>query len=71
MIVANMGVFYSKAWDILKEVAERGNIPVCEAGPTRGHFSDAHPLSARTAPNAIGSVALAILIGHYLSLLHT
>jgi thiamine pyrophosphate-dependent acetolactate synthase large subunit-like protein len=65
MIVANMGVFYSKAWDILKEVAERGNIPVCEAGPTRGHFSDAHPLSASTAPNAIGSVDLAILIGQY------
>ena len=65
MIVANMGVFYSKAWDILLKVAERGNIPVVEAGPMRGHFSDAHPLSASTAPNAIGSVDLAILIGQY------
>jgi len=65
MIVANMGVFYSKAWDILLKVAERGNIPVVEAGPMRGHFSDAHPLSASTAPNAIGSVDLAILVGQY------
>jgi len=65
MIVANMGVFYSKAWDILKKVAEKGNIPVCEAGPMRGHFSDDHPLSASTAPGAIGSVDLAILIGQY------
>ncbi len=65
MIVANMGVFYSKAWDILRKVAERGNIPVCEAGPSRGHFSDGHPLSASTAPDAIGSVDLAILIGQY------
>lgn len=65
MIVANMGVFYSKAWDILLKVAERGNIPVVEAGPMRGHFSDAHRLSASTAPNVIGSVDLAILIGQY------
>ena len=65
MIVANMGVFYSKAWDVLRKVAEKGNIPVCEAGPMRGHFSDDHPLSASTAPNAIGSVDLAILIGQY------
>lgn len=65
LIVANMGVFYSKAWDVLRKVAERGNIPVCEAGPMRGHFGDAHPLSATTATNAIGSVDLAILIGQY------
>lgn len=65
MIVANMGVFYAKAWDVLKQVAEKGNIPVCEAGPMRGHFADDHPLSASTAPNAIGSVDLAILIGQY------
>ena len=65
MIVANMGVFYSQAWDILRQVAERGDIPVVEAGPMRGHFSDAHPLSASTAPNAIGQVDLAILIGQY------
>jgi thiamine pyrophosphate-dependent acetolactate synthase large subunit-like protein len=65
MIVANMGVFYNKAWDILKRVAEKGDIPVCEAGPMRGQFSDAHRLSASTAPNAIGSVDLAILIGQY------
>ena len=65
LIVANMGVFYSKAWEVLRKVAERGHIPVCEAGPMRGHFGDDHPLSASTAPNAIGSVDLAILIGQY------
>ena len=65
MIVANMGVFYNKAWDVLKRVAEKGNIPVCEAGPMRGHFADDHVLSASTAPNAIGSVDLAILVGQY------
>jgi len=65
MIVANMGVFYSKAWDALRRVAERGSIPVCEAGPMRGHFGDDHRLSASTAPNAIGSVDLAILVGQY------
>ena len=63
LIVANMGVFYSKAWEALRLVAERGNIPVCEAGPMRGHFPDDHPLSASTAPAAIGSVDLAILVG--------
>ncbi|MEJ2088607.1 MAG: thiamine pyrophosphate-binding protein, partial [Gammaproteobacteria bacterium] len=65
MIVANMGVFYSRAWDALMAVAERGDIPVCEAGPTRGHFPDDHRLSATTAPGAIGSVDLAILVGQY------
>ena len=65
MIVANMGVFYSKAWEPLMAVAEKGNIPVCEAGPTRGHFPDDHRLSASAAPGAIGSVDLAILIGQY------
>jgi thiamine pyrophosphate-dependent acetolactate synthase large subunit-like protein len=65
MIVANMGVFYNKAWEALRLVAERGNIPVCEAGPMRGHFPDDHPLSASTAPNALGSVDLAILVGQY------
>ncbi len=65
MIVASMGVFYSKAWDILLQVAEKANIPVVESGPMRGHFSDGHPLSASTAPDSIYSVDLAILVGQY------
>lgn len=65
MIVASTGVFYSKAWDILKDVAEKAQIPVVESGPMRGHFSDGHSLSASTAPEAIHSVDLAILVGQY------
>lgn len=65
MIVASTGVFYSKAWDALRMFAEKTNIPVVESGPTRGHFSDGHPLSASTAPESIFSVDLAILVGQY------
>ncbi len=65
LIVASTGVFYSKAWDALKAFAEKAQIPVAESGPTRGHFSDGHPLSASTAPTAIYSVDLAIFVGQY------
>jgi thiamine pyrophosphate-dependent acetolactate synthase large subunit-like protein len=65
LIVANMGVFYSRSWDALRMFAEKAQIPVTEAGPMRGHFSDGHPLSASTAPKAMMSVDLAILVGQY------
>lgn len=65
MIVASMGVFYSKAWEPLKAFAEKAQIPVAESGPSRGHFSDGHPLSASASPDAIYSVDLAILVGQY------
>lgn len=65
MIVASTGVFYSKAWDALKAAAEKNDIAVVESGPSRGHFSDAHPLSASTAPDALLSADLVILIGQY------
>lgn len=65
MIVASTGVFYSKAWDALRQLAEKANIPVVESGPSRGHFPDDHPLSASTAPDSIFSVDLAILVGQY------
>ena len=38
MIVASTGVFYSKAWDALKQVAEKANIAVVESGVVRGQF---------------------------------
>jgi thiamine pyrophosphate-dependent acetolactate synthase large subunit-like protein len=65
MIVASTGVFYSKAWDVLKVVAEKNEIAVVESGPSRGHFSDAHPLSASTAPDSYLSADLVVLIGQY------
>ncbi len=65
IIVASTGVFYSKAWDALKQVAEQADIAVVESGPSRGHFSDGHALSASTAPGALMSADLVIFIGQY------
>jgi thiamine pyrophosphate-dependent acetolactate synthase large subunit-like protein len=65
MIVAGAGVFYGAAWDPLKRLAERNDIAVVESGPTRGHFSDAHRLSASAAPDALVSADLVIFVGQY------
>ena len=65
IIVASAGVFYSKAWDALRAVAERADIAVVESGPSRGHFADDHPLSANTAPDALLSADLVVLVGQY------
>ena len=65
IIVASAGVFYSKAWDALKAVAEKADIAVVESGPSRGHFSDEHPLSANSAPDALLSADLVVLVGQY------
>jgi thiamine pyrophosphate-dependent acetolactate synthase large subunit-like protein len=65
MIVASTGVFYSRAWDALKAVAEKADIAVAESGCSRGHFSDGHRLSAGTSPGALMSADLVILIGQY------
>lgn len=65
MIVASMGVFYDKAWDALKTLAEKADIAVVESGPSRGHFADDHRLSASTAPDAFYSADLVIFVGQY------
>ena len=65
MIVASTGVFYDKAWQALKRVAEKNEIAVVESAPQRGHFSDDHYLSASTGPDAIRSADLVILVGQY------
>lgn len=65
MIVASTGVFYSKAWDVLKQVAEKSDIAVVESGVVRGQFPDDHRLSASTAPGALLSADLVIFIGQY------
>ncbi|MGH9662000.1 MAG: thiamine pyrophosphate-binding protein [Bryobacteraceae bacterium] len=65
ILVASTGVFYSRAWEALKAVAEKADIAVVESGPSRGHFSDAHPLSASTAPGALMSADLVIFAGQY------
>ena len=65
IIVASAGVFYSKAWEALRAVAEKADIAVVESGPSRGHFADDHPLSANTAPDALLSADLVVLVGQY------
>ncbi len=41
IIVSSNGVFYSRAWDALKKLAEKADIPVVESGAMKGQFSDA------------------------------
>ncbi len=65
MIVSSNGVFYAKAWDALKKVAEKGQIPVVESGAMKGQFSDAHPLSANAAPSALAGADLVVLVGQH------
>ena len=65
IIVSSNGVFYAKAWDALKRFAERAQIPVVESGAMKGQFSDASPLSANTAPGALPSADLVILVGQH------
>ena len=65
IIVSSNGVFYSKAWDALKKLAEKAQIPVVESGATKGQFSDASPLSANAAPGALASADVVVLVGQY------
>jgi len=65
IIVASTGVFYDRAWDVLRTVAERADIAVVESGPMRGHFPDSHPLSVSTGPDALLSADLVIFAGQY------
>lgn len=65
IIVSSTGVFYSQAWDALRALAERAQIPVAESGPTRGQFPDCHPLTASDAPDALASADLVMLVGQY------
>ena len=39
IIVSSNGVFYSRAWDALKKLAEKAQIPVVESGAMKGQFS--------------------------------
>jgi thiamine pyrophosphate-dependent acetolactate synthase large subunit-like protein len=65
IIVSSNGVFYSRAWDALKRLAEKTQIPVVESGAMKGQFSDAHPLSANAAPSALASADVVVLVGQY------
>jgi acetolactate synthase-1/2/3 large subunit len=65
IIVSSNGVFYSRAWDALKTLAEKAQIPVVESGAMKGQFSDAHPLSANAAPSALAGADVVVLVGQY------
>ena len=65
IIVSSNGVFYSKAWDALKALAEKAQIPVVESGAMKGQFSDASPLSANASPGALASADVVVLAGQY------
>ena len=65
IIVSSNGVFYAKAWDALKALAEKAQVPVVESGAMKGQFSDASPLSANAAPGALASADLVLLVGQH------
>jgi|TARA_B100001123_G_scaffold432376_2_gene555335 thiamine pyrophosphate-dependent acetolactate synthase large subunit-like protein len=65
MLVSSNGVFYSKAWEPLRRLAERAQIPVVESGAMKGQFPADHELSADTAPGALASADLVLLVGQY------
>src|SRR4029453_15347294 len=65
IIVSSNGGFYAKAWDALKQLAEKAQIPVVESGAMKGQFSDASPLSANAAPGALSSADVVVLVGQY------
>lgn len=66
MIVSSNGVFYDKAWDALKQLAEKAQIPVVESGAMKGQISDASPLSANAAPEALPHADVVMLVGQHL-----
>jgi thiamine pyrophosphate-dependent acetolactate synthase large subunit-like protein len=65
IIVSSNGVFYSRAWDALKRLAEKAQIPVVESGAMKGQFSDASPLSANASPDALAATDVVMLVGQY------
>jgi thiamine pyrophosphate-dependent acetolactate synthase large subunit-like protein len=65
IIVSSNGVFYSRAWDALRQLAERAQIPVVESGAMKGQFPAEHPLSADAAPQALMSADVVLLVGQY------
>jgi thiamine pyrophosphate-dependent acetolactate synthase large subunit-like protein len=65
MIVSSNGVFISRAWEALKALAEKGQIPVVESGAMKGQFPDSHPLSANASPGALPSADVVVLVGQY------
>ena len=65
IIVSSNGVLYSHAWEALRALAERAQIPVVESGAMKGQFPADHELSADAAPQALLSADVVLLVGQY------
>lgn len=65
IIVSSNGVFYSRAWEPLRQLAEKAQIPVVESGAMKGQFPDDHELCANAAPDALVSADVVVLVGQY------
>lgn len=66
IIVSSNGVFYDRAWDALKALAEKAQIPVVESGAMKGQISDESPLSANAAPDILPHADVVLLVGQHL-----
>src|SRR5262249_10301158 len=65
IIVSSNGVFYSRAWEALKKLAEKAQIPVVESGAMKGQVSDESPPSANAARGALPTADVVVLVGQY------
>jgi thiamine pyrophosphate-dependent acetolactate synthase large subunit-like protein len=65
ILVAGHGVFHRKAWEALKEAAEKHEFAVITSGPMRGHFPDEHRLCASLSGDALMSADLVVFVGQY------
>ena len=65
IIVSSNGVFYGKAWNALRRLAEHAQIPVVESGAVKGQFPADHELSVDAAPGALASADVVMLVGQY------
>lgn len=65
IIVSSNGVFYDRAWDALKALSVKAQIPVVESGAMKGQVSDESLLSANASPGALASADVVLLVGQY------
>ena len=65
MIVSSNGVFYSRRVGRAARARREGQHPGRRVGATKGQFPADHPLSADTAPGALMSADVVLLVGQY------
>jgi thiamine pyrophosphate-dependent acetolactate synthase large subunit-like protein len=65
VLIAGHGVFLRKAWDALRQVAEKHEMAVVGSGPVRGNFPDEHRLSGSMSNAALMKADLVVFVGQY------